>query len=192
MEQWIVKRNHLMRGQGSSIGIATELQAGRSGIESRWGWDIPPVQPGPEIHPDPCKMGTDSFQGVKRGRGVLLTIHHILVPRSWKNRAINLPNLWATTGLKQDHFTFYKYYASVIKLERWTDSSCLVTVTFVKLIKTLKKSVWPHVVLNMTSVLCLCLSSTSTGEMLSVVSALHLSQNKQQKIPKRPVTLHHI
>jgi len=39
------------------------------------------------------------FPGVKCGRGVLLTTHPFLVPRSWKSRAINLPTLWATPGL---------------------------------------------------------------------------------------------
>ena len=34
------------KGPGSSVGIATELRAGRSGIESRWGRDFPPVQTG--------------------------------------------------------------------------------------------------------------------------------------------------
>ena len=43
-------------------------------------------------------MGTESFPGVKYGRGVLLTIHPLLVLWSWKNRAIPLPTLWATTG----------------------------------------------------------------------------------------------
>ena len=32
-------------------------------------------------------------------RGVLLTTHPLLVPRSWKSRAIPLPTLWATPGL---------------------------------------------------------------------------------------------
>jgi len=31
--------------------------------------------------------------------GVLLTTHPLLVPRSWKGRAIPLPTLWATPGL---------------------------------------------------------------------------------------------
>jgi len=84
---------------GSSVGIATELRAGRSGIESRWGRDFPPVQTGPGAHPAPCKMGTGSFPGVKCGRGVLLITHSLLVPRPWKSRAIPLPNLWATPGL---------------------------------------------------------------------------------------------
>ena len=35
-------------------------------------------------------MGTRSFPGVKCGRGVLLTIHPLLVPRSGKSRAIPL------------------------------------------------------------------------------------------------------
>jgi hypothetical protein len=30
---------------------------------------------------------------------VLLTTHPLLVPRSWKSRAIPLPTLWATPGL---------------------------------------------------------------------------------------------
>jgi hypothetical protein len=30
---------------------------------------------------------------------VLLTTHHLLVPRSWKSRAIPLPTLWITPGL---------------------------------------------------------------------------------------------
>jgi len=89
----------LPRGPGSSVGIVTELRAGRSGIESRWGRDFPPVQTGPGAHPASSKMGTESFSAVKCARGVLLTTHHLLVPRSWKSRAITLLNLWATPGL---------------------------------------------------------------------------------------------
>jgi len=62
-----------------------------SSIESRWGRDFPPVQTGPGAHPASCKMGTGSFPGLKCGRGVLLTTHSLLVPRSWKSRAIPLP-----------------------------------------------------------------------------------------------------
>ena len=52
-------------GPGSSVDIATELRAGRSGIESRWRRDFPPVQTGPGAHPALCKMGTGSFPGVE-------------------------------------------------------------------------------------------------------------------------------
>ena len=44
-------------------------------------------------------MDTGSFPGVKCGRGVLLTTHPLLVPRSWKSRTITLPTIWATLGL---------------------------------------------------------------------------------------------
>ena len=40
-------------------------------------------------------MGTGSFPGVKSGRGVTLTPHLLLVPWSWKSRAIPLLPLWA-------------------------------------------------------------------------------------------------
>jgi len=45
-------------------------------------------------------MGTGSFSGVKSGWVVLLTTHPLLVPQSWKSRAIPLPTLWATPGLE--------------------------------------------------------------------------------------------
>ena len=75
------------------------LRAGRSEIESQWGRDFAPIQTGPGAHPTPCTMGTESFPGVKCGRGVLLTTHPLLAPRSWKSRAIPLPTFWATSGL---------------------------------------------------------------------------------------------
>ena len=55
----------LISRPGISVGIATELRAGRSAIESRWGRDFPPVQTGPEANPANCKMGTGSFPGSK-------------------------------------------------------------------------------------------------------------------------------
>jgi hypothetical protein len=39
-----------------------------------------PVQTGPGAHPASCTMGTESFPGVKNGRGVTLTPHPLLVP----------------------------------------------------------------------------------------------------------------
>ena len=83
----------------SILYIYIYVWAGRSGIESRWGRDFPPVQTGPGAHPASCKMGTSSFPGIKCGRGVLLSTHPLPVPRSWKSRAIPLPTLWVTPGL---------------------------------------------------------------------------------------------
>ena len=85
-------------GPGSSVCIATGYGLDGPGFESRWGRDFPLVQTGPGAHPVSCTMGTKSFPEVKCGRGVLLTTHSLLAPRSWKSRAIPLPPLWATTG----------------------------------------------------------------------------------------------
>jgi hypothetical protein len=43
-----------------------------------------PVQTGPEAHPASCTMGTGSFPGARCGRGVTLTPHPFLVPRSYR------------------------------------------------------------------------------------------------------------
>ena len=84
---------------GSSVGVATDY--GLDGPGSNPGGDeiFSPVLTGPGAYPASCKMGTGSFRGVKCGRGVLLTTHPLLVPRSWKSRAIPLSTLWATPGL---------------------------------------------------------------------------------------------
>ena len=57
-------------------------------------------------------MGTGSFSGVQSGRGVSLTLHPLLVPRSRKSRAIPLLPLWAVRHVQslsactRVHFTF--------------------------------------------------------------------------------------
>ena len=87
------------QGPGSSVGIATGCGLDDPGSNPGEGRDFPSVQTGPGAHLACCKMGTGSFPRVKCGRSVLLTTHRILVPRSWKSRAIPLPTLWATPGL---------------------------------------------------------------------------------------------
>jgi hypothetical protein len=73
-------------GPGSSVGIATGYGLDGPGIESRWGARFSaPIQTDPGAHPASCTMGTGSFPGVESGRGVTLTPHPLLVPRS-KNR----------------------------------------------------------------------------------------------------------
>ena len=83
----------------STSRLKAEILEKRVGIESRWGRDFPPVQTGPGANPASFTMGTGYFPGVKCSRGVLLTTHTLLVLRSWKSRAIPLPNLWVTPGL---------------------------------------------------------------------------------------------
>ena len=96
-------------GPGSSVGIATAYGLDGPGIESRWGEIFTPVQTGPGAHPASCTMGTGSFPGVKSGRGVTLTTHSLLVPRSWKSRAIPLPTLRTTTGPVTGTLYIYLY-----------------------------------------------------------------------------------
>jgi hypothetical protein len=86
-------------GPGSSVGIASDYGLNGSGIEFRWARDFSHVQTGPGAHPASCTMDTGSFPGVKCGRGVLLTTHPLLVPRSWKSRAIPVPPSWPQPGL---------------------------------------------------------------------------------------------
>jgi hypothetical protein len=82
-------------GPGSSVGIATGYGLDGLGIKKK----IPvgarffaPVQTGPGAHPASCTRGTRSFPGVESGRGVTLTPHTVLVPRS-KNRVQLMPLL---------------------------------------------------------------------------------------------------
>ena len=66
------------------------------GIESRCEARFSaPVQTGPGAYPASCTMDTGSFPGVKNGRDVTLTPQPLLVPWSWKSRAIRLLLLWA-------------------------------------------------------------------------------------------------
>jgi hypothetical protein len=74
---------NLIGGQASSVGIATGYGLGGPGIESRWGARFSaPVQTDRGTHPASCTMGTGPFSGVESGRGVTLTPHPLLVPRS--------------------------------------------------------------------------------------------------------------
>jgi hypothetical protein len=63
----------LKSGPGSSVGIATTYVLDGPGIEFRWGRDFPHLS---------CTKGNGSFPGVSCGRGVTLTSHPLLVPRS--------------------------------------------------------------------------------------------------------------
>jgi hypothetical protein len=100
------------RGPGSSVSIVTGYGLKGPGFESRWGRDFPHFST-PGAHPACCTMGTGSFPGVKSGRSVTLTPHTLLVPWSWKSRAIPLLPLWAVRPVQslsdctRVHFTFF-------------------------------------------------------------------------------------
>jgi hypothetical protein len=84
-------------GPDSSVDIATDYRLDDPG-SNPGGASSSAIQTGPGAHQASCKIGTGSFPEIKYGRGVLLTTHPILVPRSWKSRAIPLPTPWAITG----------------------------------------------------------------------------------------------
>ena len=86
-------------GPGSSVGIATDYGLDGPGSNSGGEEIFRPSRPTLGPTQPPVKWVPGLSRGVKCGRAVLLTTHHLLVPRSWKSRAIPLPTLWATPGL---------------------------------------------------------------------------------------------
>jgi hypothetical protein len=89
-------------GPGSSVGIAIEYGLDGAGIKSRWGeiFRICPDRPwGP---PNRLYNGYRVFPGVESGRGVTMTPHPLLVPRSRERIELYLYSpqgpLWPTTG----------------------------------------------------------------------------------------------
>jgi hypothetical protein len=67
------------------------------------------VQTGSEAHPASCTMGTGGpFDGVKRGRGVKLTTHPHLVPKSRNSRSyISFPLGVCMAVAGQLYFYYY-------------------------------------------------------------------------------------
>jgi hypothetical protein len=92
---------YIQPGRDSSVGIATGYGLDGSGIESRWGRDFPHLFR-PDLGPTqpPVKWIPGLSPGVKSGRGVTLTLHHFLVPWSWKSRAIPILPLWAVRSVQ--------------------------------------------------------------------------------------------
>jgi hypothetical protein len=104
--------NNVNCGPGSSIDIATDLRAGQSGDRIPVGARFSaPVQTGPGAHQASCTMGTGSFPGVESGRGVMLTPHPLLVPRSKKlSRAITLLSLRVFVACEKGETTYLPIY----------------------------------------------------------------------------------
>jgi hypothetical protein len=102
-----------IRGPGSVVGIATGYGLDGPGIESRWGGEIFRSYPDWPWGPSLLYNGHQVFPRAKESRGVTPTPHPLLVPWSWKGRAIPLLPLWAIQPVQslsactRVHFTFF-------------------------------------------------------------------------------------
>ena len=67
--------------------------------------------------PSPLYNGYRVFPGGKVRPGRAADHSPLRVPRAWNSTAIPLPTLWATPGLKRDHFTFL-----LISVRGWVNS----------------------------------------------------------------------
>ena len=85
----------ILCGPGSAVSIATGYGLDGPGIESRWGRHFCTCPDRPWGPPSLLYNGYRVFSGVKSDRGVTLTPYPLLVPWSWKGRAIPLLPLWA-------------------------------------------------------------------------------------------------
>ena len=122
------------------------------------GRDFLPIQTGHGAHPASCTMGTRSFPGVKYRRGMLLTTHPLLVPRSWKSRAIPLPTLWVTTGPVTGTLYLFLLYITSRFLHSWilqvtaisNKSSPIVLVVWISLHLEITGHIAPHSTISNT------------------------------------------
>jgi hypothetical protein len=118
------------------VGIATGYGLDGPGIESRWGEILRTCPDRPWDPPSLLYKGTGSFPGVESGRGVTLTPHPLLMPRSRMSGAVPLLPLWAFGACYRANFTFYKFRLSErIGIQIWfsLDLKCLLSterVTF--------------------------------------------------------------
>ena len=96
-----IRYRFMVSGPGSSVGIASELRAGRSGDRIVVGGRdfSAPVQTVPGSQPASSTVGNGSFPGVKSGRGVKLTPHPLLVPRLKKQSNYTSAPLLGFRGL---------------------------------------------------------------------------------------------
>jgi len=83
---------------GSSVGIGTDYMMDGPGSNPGGDEIFRPSRPTLGPTQSPVKWVPGLYRG-RGGRGVLLTNNPLLVPRSWKSRAILLPTLWPTPGL---------------------------------------------------------------------------------------------
>jgi len=83
----------------TTVGIAIDYRLDGPGAKPGGDEIFRPSRPAVGPTQPPVQWVPCLFPGVKCGRGMLLTTHPLIVPRSWNSRAIPLLTLWATPGL---------------------------------------------------------------------------------------------
>ena len=106
----------VLSGPGSSVGIATGYGPDGPGNESRWGEIFRTSPDRPWDPPSLLYNGYRVFPGGKERPGRDADPSPLLVPWSWKSRAIPLLSLWAVRPIEslsactRVHFTFSRPY----------------------------------------------------------------------------------
>ena len=134
------------------------------------GQDFPHLyRPAPGAHPASCTMGTGSFPGVKSGRAVTLTPHPLLVPWSWKGKAIPLLSLWVVRSV-QSLSACTRVTLLIVETEPWPYSSYIcLTFWFLYLICGCCISlVWAALQKYFTNVIVAITSFTSHKGLISI------------------------
>ena len=122
-------------GRDNSVSIATGYGLDGPGIESWWGGEIFRTCPDRPWGPTSLLYkGYRVFPGVKSRRSVPLTPHPLLVPWSWKGRAIPLLPLWAVRPAQslractRVHFIFFSFTCNFLTL--WPLNCAAVSICF--------------------------------------------------------------
>jgi len=109
---WILDMVSFFFEPCSLVGIATGYGLDGPGIESLWGRNFPHLsRTALGLIQPPAQWIPGFSQMVKSSRGVTLTPHPLLVPWTWKGRAIPLIPLWAVRPVQslsactRGHFT---------------------------------------------------------------------------------------
>jgi len=96
----MTKKNFVVDSQAKCFGCKTAADYGLDGTGSNPSGDeiLRPSRPALGPTQPPVQWVPGLSPGVKCGRGVLLATHPLLVPLSWKSRAISLGHTGPVTG----------------------------------------------------------------------------------------------